>query len=224
MTSQAKIIRSKRKTISITVNALGEVVVKAPPIVPDAEIYKFLQEKQEWIISKQKKHSLIGEKHKNLVRYEDFMLFGVNYRTVRENGIKTANFIPNRCLIPAGLSQKEELHKVILTYKRLANKWLKERTLEVSKVVGLKFDEFKISDTKGRWGCCNSNFCINLNWRVVCLPPQIIDYVIVHELSHLKEMNHSSKFWSEVESILPDYKKRRKMLKEYSFLFSLYKG
>lgn len=224
MIMPSKIVRGNRKTISITVNTVGEVVVKAPTRIPDVEIYKFLQEKKDWIVEKQNKQLKLNEKHKNLLCFEEFLLFGVNCPANRIVGLKTANFAQNKCLIPADLSRAEELHKVILVYKRLASKWLKERTLEIARATGLTFDEFKISDTKGRWGCCNSNYCINLNWRVVCLPTYLIDYVIVHELSHLMEMNHSEKFWNFVGKVLPDYKERRKKIKDFGFLFSLYKG
>lgn len=224
MIMPSKIVRGNRKTISITVNTVGEVVVKAPTRIPDVEIYKFLQEKKDWIIEKQNKQLKLNEKYKNLLCFEEFLLFGVNCPANRIVSLKTANFAQNKCLIPSGLSRTEELHKVILVYKRLASKWLKERTLEIARAIGLTFDEFKISDTKGRWGCCNSNYCINLNWRVVCLPTYLIDYVIVHELSHLMEMNHSEKFWNFVGKVLPDYKERRKKIKDFGFLFSLYKG
>jgi predicted metal-dependent hydrolase len=163
------------------------------------------------------------EINEDLMSYRAFLLFGDKYETIIDSTVKSANFGANKCIVPMCLDKSQQLHKVILTYKKLALKWLKERTLEIAKVINASFDEFKISDTKGRWGCCTSNCCINLNWRVVCLKPALIDYVIVHELCHLREMNHSQRFWAEVEKILPDYKRRRKAVKEMSYLFQIYK-
>ena len=214
MVTANRIIKSKRKTISIVVNSVGEVIVKAPTTICDADIFKFLQEQQDWIISKQNKCLTANKRHENLLNFKEFLLLGVNYATIKQHGLKTAKFTPNGIVIPADLSQKEELHKVVVAYKKLATKWLKERTLAISRAIGLSFDEFKISDTKGRWGCCNSNFCINLNWRVICLPTNLIDYVIVHELSHLKEMNHSQKFWALVDYYCPNYKLIERWLKQ----------
>ena len=223
MIQPKEIIRCNRKTLTLTIDSSGGLVVKAPLGLPEYEIYKFIQEKEEWIMSKIKKANSLSQINSNLMNYDEFLLFGVNYPVVRDSFAKSANFSRNQCVVPKGLDHKQTLHKVILTYKRLANKWLKERTLEIASAINTRFDEFKISDTKGRWGCCTSNCCINLNWRVVCLKPALIDYVIVHELCHLREMNHSPKFWTEVGKILPDFKKRRKLVKEMSFLFQIYK-
>ena len=223
MIKPKSVIRQNRKTLSITINQKGELIVKAPKGLADSEINKFIAEKEYWIVTKLnkvKENSLING---DLVDYKAFLLFGNKYQSVIDPQAKSASFVAGKCYIPDLIDQSQRLHKVILIYKRLAEKWLRQRTLEIAKIIKANFDEFKISDTKGRWGCCTSNYCINLNWRVVCLKPELIDYVIVHELCHLKEMNHSPKFWSEVQRILPDYKKRRKQVKEMSFLFQIYK-
>ena len=218
-----KILRSERRTLSITIDKNGLLIVKAPKFLKEAEIERFIAEKESWIQNKMKKANQNAQMNEDLFAYRSFLLFGSKYAARYDNSVKSANFVQNQCVVPLGIPEDEVLHKVILTYKRLAKKWLLERTLEIAKVIGAKFDEFKISDTKGRWGCCTSNFTINLNWRVVCLKPHLIDYVIVHELCHLKEMNHSPKFWANVEKILPDYKLRRKAVKEMGFLFNLYR-
>ena len=82
---------------------------------------------------------------------------------------------------------------------------------------------FKITDSKGRWGSCNSKGLICINFRVIMLPPQIIDYILVHELCHLVEMNHSRKFWELVMQFYNKAKLARQALKEYGFLLDLYK-
>ncbi len=223
MIEPKKIIRQKRKTLSITITPTGDVIVKAPIGLPEGEIFKFINEKESWILSKLSKANTKAEINDDLIKYKAFLLFGNKYEAVTDITAKSANFVANKCVLPVLPDKSQQLHKVILTYKKLASKWLKERTLEIARVINANFDEFKISDTKGRWGCCTSNCCINLNWRVVCLEPALIDYVIVHELCHLREMNHSPKFWANVEKILPDYKRRRKSVKEMGFLFQIYK-
>lgn len=84
-----------------------------------------------------------------------------------------------------------------------------------SKTMGVTYGRIAIKNTRTRWGSCSSLGNLNFHWKLVLMPPAILDYVVVHELAHRKEMNHSSRFWAEVEKILPDYRERRKWLKEH---------
>lgn len=89
-----------------------------------------------------------------------------------------------------------------------------QRTAYFAGVMGLQYGRITIREQKTRWGSCSSNHNLNFNWKLVLAPREVLDYVVVHELCHLKEMNHSREFWAEVEKILPDYRSRRKWLKE----------
>ena len=94
--------------------------------------------------------------------------------------------------------------------QELANKALKyipERVAYFSKIIGVTYGRITIRNQKTRWGSCSSKGNLNFNCQLMLAPPEIIDYVVVHELCHRKEMNHSKNFWREVEKILPDYKK-----------------
>ncbi len=71
-----------------------------------------------------------------------------------------------------------------------------------------------VREQKTRWGSCSSKHNINLNWKLIMMPEEILNYVVVHELAHLKQMNHSKAFWEEVEKVLPDYKKQKEWLKQ----------
>lgn len=91
---------------------------------------------------------------------------------------------------------------------------LTERTDYYKKILGVEYKRIRIADQKTRWGSCSSTGTISYNWHLVLLPDAILDYVVVHELCHLQHMNHSKDFWDLVECILPDYRSRRKWLKE----------
>ena len=106
-----------------------------------------------------------------------------------------------------------------LTYeeiRELADKALKyfpERVAYFAPIVGVKYGRITIRNQKTRWGSCSSKGNLNFNCLLMLAPPEVIDYVVVHELCHRKEMNHSAAFWNEVAKVLPDYKKSIKWLK-----------
>ena len=99
-------------------------------------------------------------------------------------------------------------------YRNLAREVLGARTGYYARKMGVTYGRISIREQKTRWGSCSSAGNLNFNWRLVLMPPEILDYVVVHELAHRKEMNHSSKFWTIVEQEMPDYQERKQRLKE----------
>lgn len=96
-----------------------------------------------------------------------------------------------------------------------ARRVLTAKTDFFKKELNVDYKRIRIGDQRTRWGSCSSKGTISYSWRLILMPEEIQDYVVVHELCHLHEMNHSKKFWEWVESIIPDYEKRRKWLKEH---------
>jgi hypothetical protein len=101
---------------------------------------------------------------------------------------------------------------------RVARNELVTRGLQLAREHGAQIRKVVVRNQKSRWGSCSYNGTISLNWRLVQLPPHVRDYIIVHELAHLRELNHSPRFWSEVEKICPNYRHSEKWLKENSCL------
>lgn len=91
-----------------------------------------------------------------------------------------------------------------------------------SRIMGVRPEAIHITSAKTRWGSCTSNRTINFSYRLIFAPDELIDYVVIHELAHLYEMNHSREFWAVVGKFLPDYKIRRKKLKEYSIHVAIF--
>lgn len=98
-------------------------------------------------------------------------------------------------------------------YEDRAKQILPARVEQYRRQLGETIGTVRIKNVKSRWGSCSSKRNLNFNWRLVMAPPEVLDYVVVHELCHLRQMNHSAAFWSLVEEILPDYKRRRDWLK-----------
>lgn len=117
-------------------------------------------------------------------------------------------------------------HKKTLLYhalRKFAESYLQTRVNHWTAECELTFNRLRIKDLKSKWGSCSSKRNINLNWQLVLLEETLIDYVIVHELMHLREMNHSPAFWSWVGKYYPDYKQARKQLKEKQWLVGILK-
>lgn len=95
-----------------------------------------------------------------------------------------------------------------------ARKMIPERTAYYAAVMGVTYGRITLREQKTRWGSCSSKGNLNFNWKLGLMPDQILDYVVVHELAHRIEMNHSERFWKIVEQVLPDYRERRRWLKE----------
>ena len=102
----------------------------------------------------------------------------------------------------------------VKNYKALALQKITERVNFYSAKTGWQYKSIKITNAKKRWGSCSRNGSINFTWRLILAPLDVIDYVIVHELAHINQKNHSVKFWESVKTVLPDYLERRKWLKD----------
>lgn len=100
-------------------------------------------------------------------------------------------------------------------YRARARRQLEGRAAYFAERMGVSYNKISVRAAKTRWGSCSAQGNLNFHWKLILMPPEILDYVVVHELAHRKEMNHSARFWAEVEKILPDYDRRRKWLKDY---------
>ena len=214
--------RSNRKTLSLTVLKNGNVIVKAPISMKDEVIERFVFEKQDWISSKLSMINKTQSKFDDVIHYQKFMLYGNKYSLVFDDvkNIKVNDSF--EIILPQKLEHEKVLKLLKSWYKKVAKQVLSERLAFVENKIKLKSNSFRIGDSKGRWGSCNSRGAICLNFRVLMLPPALIDYVIVHELCHLVEMNHSKNFWKLVNSFLPNVDKLKSAIKEYGFLLGLY--
>ncbi|UOF92114.1 M48 family metallopeptidase [Fodinisporobacter ferrooxydans] len=99
-------------------------------------------------------------------------------------------------------------------YKQNARQLIPERVRLLSKRMNLSYNRITLKDQKTRWGSCSSLRNLNFNWRLIMAPPDVLDYVVIHELAHLREMNHSKQFWSIVEQFMPQYRIHKDWLKE----------
>lgn len=210
--------RSNRKTVALYVRD-GDVEVKAPLRIPKTEIDKFVASKEEWIVKQLNKHEELAEKRVAFsLNYGDKVLYrGEEYPIVARSGNRVGFDDTALCFyIPPNLSSERVKAAVIQIYKLLAKRYLTEQVMHYQTIMGVSVTSLKINSAKTRWGSMSGKKRVNFSWRLILADDNIIDVVVVHELAHIKQMNHSDKFWAEVEKILPDWRVRENRLKEFS--------
>lgn len=217
------IIKTNRRSISITISKMGEVIVHAPKRLSMDKVIAFICEKEQWITKKKKEILDNLEQNKDLLNYNVFSFCGKNFKPHKINGVKKIEIVQNKLLCPDNLDETELLNKILRWYFKTAKLILNERIEYFASLMQLDYSLLTITNSKNRWGSCDSKGHIKLNFRVIMLPHKIIDYIIIHELAHLIELNHSKKFYKIIECVMPDYQKHRKKLKDYSFMLELFR-
>ena len=213
------IIFQKRKTISIKIVEKNKLLIKAPVGTTEEIIYKIIEKHQKNL----QKISIKIEKRKKMIsqiKYEigeTVPFFGEKYKlSFGENNLP---YIEKDKLFISEKESEKIKTALIKWYKEKAKEYLIPRAEKIAKQYNFEFKKVKIGSARTRWGSCSSLKNINLTWRLMMLPEKIIDYVIIHELVHLKKPHHKKSFWKEIEKIMPDYKKAVKWLKENGTFF-----
>lgn len=176
----ARIIFSKRRTLSLSVTKDAEFIVQAPLKLAENRIIEFIKLKEKWILTK---------------------LYEVKKR------LEIKKVEPE-----IKLGKKE-----IADLKKQARISILERLESYSRIMNLTYKKFRLSGAKSRWGSCSGKNTISINWRLVLAPPEVLDYVIIHELAHIAEKNHSPRFWKWVASFDLEFKSHKKWLKDNGF-------
>jgi len=207
------LVRSRRKTIAIYVRD-GVVEVRAPLKAPSRDINRFIHSKINWINDRMERTAEQAE------RREAFSIDyggGVSYRgrtyPVAAGAGRRAGFDGEAFIVPAGYAPEQVMRVCVMTYRKLAGIYINERVNYYSERMSASPAAVRITGAKTRWGSCSAKKSVNFSWRLVMADDGVIDYVVVHELAHLTEMNHSERFWTIVEKTLPDYSLRKKRLR-----------
>ena len=206
--------RSKRRTVALYIRD-GAVEVRAPLRTPKPEIDKFVASKEKWIKGKLEFFRQRAERRQSFsLDYGDTVLCRNRlYQITAKEGIRV-EFDGERFYMPPGLSPEQIKNSCVQIYRMIAKSELTEKTLDFAKRMSVTTAAVKIGNAKYRWGSCSAKKSINYSWRLIMADDDLIDYVVVHELAHITEMNHSERFWAIVESVFPDYRERKKRLKE----------
>ena len=171
MISIDSIIRSRRRSIGLSITRDAQLIVRAPHWVSTEHINKLIVQKESWI--KRKQEQLRSRANQRL-----------------------------------NLSPEEKA-----SHQSRAIAVISERVQLYAKQLGLSYRSIGIGSARTRWGSCSSMGNLRFNWALILAPERVLDYVVVHELTHLRQMNHSARFWAELGKVIPDYRQDETWLK-----------
>jgi len=202
--------RQKRRTITLSVQSPNIINVVAPLTLSKAIISQFITKKQIWIDT-----ALVNvRKSDYLLSYQtdtpEYLYYLGHRYPIQFKDVKSIMFNGNDIYFPKNC----KLSKIESWFKARAIDVFQDRVDFYANQMGFSYDTLRVKTLRARWGSCSSKKIVTLNWKLIFFKLEVIDYVIIHELAHLKHMNHSSKFWNVVAAVQPDYKKHHFFLKE----------
>jgi len=208
------LIRSNRKTVALYVRPDAGLEVRAPLRMSRAAIDQFVASKESWI---GKNLSLVRERNARkaafALHYGDKLPLRGGEFPISARAGNRLGFDGEQFYMPPELSEEKIRAACVQIYRLAARRILPEKTAEFSKRMGAAPRAVKINSARTRWGSCSAQQNLNFSWRLLMAGDDVIDYVVVHELAHLREMNHGPRFWALVAGVLPDYRERQQRLK-----------
>lgn len=218
-----RIERARRKTVGMMIDAQG-LRVRAAPRVSIAEIERILQSKANWILKAlhttqtRAQNSFVPDL--NLADGAVIRLLGRDMRLRWGNAVYAPEFTSMESDIwakrPRDMNHSEHVAQAVkAALDAYLLKYLHARAQSYAQQHGLVYRDIVLSNARTSWGTCRRDGLIRMNWRLVFLEPELVDYVLAHELAHTVQMNHSPKFWQQVAVLCPDYLRLRKRMKHY---------
>lgn len=217
------LIRSDRRTISLQITPEGRVLVRAPRRCAKGFIDRFVLEKENWIHVHQKR-VLAALEDREEFRLKDggsLMFCGEPYRVILTRERRLSLDLQNKTLTLQDQPISQLTPGVRRMYQRGGLPWIEQRLKYWAEIMRITYGKVNISTAVRRWGSCSVNGDIHISWLLLFAPPKAIDYVLIHELCHRVEFNHSPAFWALVARYMPDYQEQKQVLRSlHSQLFS----
>lgn len=217
-----RLIRSRRKTVSLSFDENVRLVVKAPSRLTVERINAFVESKADWIEATRRRllctrQRALRERPK-LETGDILPYLGDNrvLTVVREARSRVKITVAGERIImcaPYEADYEQKRTQLEKWYRKQAIEIFEEKGKVYAPIVGVKYNKIHVKDQKSRWGSCSGKGNLNFNWRLIMAPEAVLDYVVIHELCHLIYMNHSPEFWKLVEKKCPAYKEQKRWLK-----------
>lgn len=212
---------ARRRTIGITIERDGDLVVTAPEGVGLDRVESVVRGKLFWVFGKLAERALLFQPppEKEYVSGEGFHYLGRSYRLLLTD--QAPRDAESRLRLTGGrfvLSRRDQPRAAELFtkwYTAHGLVWLRRRAGELADRVGKEPEDVRVRDLGNRWGSCTGAGVLNFHWRVIRLPATLVEYVVAHELVHLLEPRHDAAFWNRLERVMPDYRRRKRLLAEH---------
>lgn len=201
--------QSKRKTTSIFIERDGCVTVLAPETYSLTKIEEILEEKRSWIYRNLAEWEDLNRTkiEREFVSGEGFPYLGCNYRLKLVNEQQESLLLKSGCFFMRRDKSQDGADLFKEFYKKKGVERLHKRVEHFAPKLGVKYGTIRVMELQHRWASCTSVGDLNFHWKCMMAPLAVIDYIVVHELAHLRHPNHSPAFWNEVDKVLPDYSK-----------------
>ncbi len=203
----------RAKKITLRLDKNGQPIVTVPHFTPKILVNKFVAKNQGWI-DKHRQQLTAGKDKFNSDK--QLMIFGRSYQkeiTIDSNQPSKVLIGKNKVLINLHSDNTDQNQVVEKFLKNTAIHYLTTKTNQLAKKMKVKFSKLSFRAQTTRWGSCSSKGALSFNWKLVHFPPEVIDYVIIHELAHLEHLNHSADFWQLVAKFCPEHKLHQGWLK-----------
>ena len=213
---ECRVIRSeRRKTVCIRVAGDGVPELLVPTFITDMELRHIAGRYAGWIDEHAKSFEELMESRGDFeLRIGGTVRCLGEGRIIRTHPEMTVSYDNEAFYVPEGFEEENLRRAVIQAYKLFARNYLTARTYEIARMMGLKPSAVKVNSAKTRWGSCSSRGSVNYTWYAVMADREAVDYIIIHELCHMRHMTHSKAFWDEVRKWCPEYERMKDELKE----------
>lgn len=222
MEYQVNVIRSAKRKRTITFEVHGDVlVIRCPVRTTDEEIRSLVDKKRSWIEQALEKMQSVLDSELHSNGAQPILYQGEQLEVIRKHidvaGIRVQQSGLGELSVSSHVTlTDDEVHALVTSWlKRQANHQIPIRVANYAERLGYRYNRVQVKEQKRRWGSCSSQRNLNFNWRLIQAPTWVLDYVIVHELCHLREMNHSDRFWSLVKQAYPNYEEAKQWLREH---------
>lgn len=203
-------INPRARHLRLRVKSDGSLAVSGPKSVSEADVRAFVEHNTAWILRQRRKQQ------QKLITHSDtaVFIFGKEYQIESQSDFHTPPvFTVGEQVFVHGTNTLAQTKKKLDTFlKHTAERYITPRTHQLASKMNVEFKKLSYREQKSRWGSCSSRKTLSFNWRLVHYPPEIIDYVIVHELAHLTHMNHSAQFWQRVSEFDEKFQQHRRWL------------